>query len=429
VGVSSLRKAVVVAACGNLLEMFDFMVFGYYARAIGTTFFPAGDEYASILLAFMTFGAGFLMRPLGALLLGPYLDRHGRRRGLLLTLTLMGIGTLAIAVTPGYGQMGLTSPLIVLAARLLQGLSAGVEVGGVSVYLAEMAPQSRRGFVVAWQSASQQIAVVAAALTGLVLSSTLSPGALNAWGWRVPFVLGSLLLPFLLLIRRRLEETPQFLQRSRPEPREIYATVLRNAPLLLLGSLVVMMTTVFFYSITAYAPTYGTRVIGLPVTSAMLVTLCGGLTTFVLLPSMGALSDRVGRLPLLFICSIAGMVSAYPALTWLMASPGFGRLLAVELWLALIFGTYNGALVVYLAEIMPVRVRTSGFALAYSLATGLFGGFTPALSTYLIHMTGNPASPGLWLSASAAISCLALLCLEQFRRGRPQEISGVSHVR
>jgi MFS family permease len=410
---------VAVAACGNLLEMFDFMVFGYYAKAIGATFFPAGSEYASLLLAFMTFGAGFLMRPLGALVLGPYLDRHGRRRGLLVTLALMGVGTLAIAVTPGYARLGLASPLIVLAARLLQGLSAGVEVGGVSVYLAEVAPASRRGFVVAWQSASQQVAVVAAALTGLILSAALSPPALNAWGWRVPFVLGSLLLPFLLVIRRELSETPQFLQQVRPSAGEIYTTVLRNLPLVLLGSLVVMMTTVFFYSITAYAPTYGTSVIGLPATAAMLVTLCGGLATFVLLPSMGALADRIGRVPLLLTCAVVGAISAYPALVWLAGSPGFGRLLRVELWLALIFGSYNGALVVYLAEIMPPRVRTSAFALAYSIATGLFGGFTPALSTYLVHATANPASPGLWLSASAAISCLALLCLQRVRRTSP----------
>ena len=163
--------AVIRVASGNFLEMYDFMVFGYYAGAIGRAFFPAGSAFASLMLAFATFGAGFLMRPLGAIVLGTYADRRGRRAGLLLTLALMGVGILLTACTPGYATLGLVAPLLVLLGRLLQGFSAGMELGGVSVYLAEIATPGHRGFYVSWQSASQQVAVMFAALVGLALHS------------------------------------------------------------------------------------------------------------------------------------------------------------------------------------------------------------------------------------------------------------------
>src|SRR5215468_7719841 len=206
--------AVVRVSLGNFLEMYDFMVFGYYAAAIGRAFFSTQNEYASLMLSFMTFGTGYLMRPLGAVLLGAYIDHHGRRKGLLLTLLLMAIGTLSIGIMPGYERIGLFAPLLIVAGRMLQGLSAGVEVGGASVYLAEIATPGRKGFFVAWQSGSQQIAVVFAALLGLVLSSTLRPEQMAGWGWRVPLLIGSMLIPFLLVLRRSLAETDDFKRRK-----------------------------------------------------------------------------------------------------------------------------------------------------------------------------------------------------------------------
>ena len=407
-------KSIFIVSSGNFLEMYDFMVFGYYAKAIGETFFPTSNEFASLLLSLMTFGAGFLMRPVGAVVLGAYIDRHGRRKGLLLTLALMGLGTLSIACMPGYAQIGLVAPFLVLIGRLVQGLSAGVEVGGVSVYLSEIATKGNRGFYVSWQSASQQIAVVFAALIGLVLNAMLPIEQINAWGWRIPFFIGSALIPFLFIIRRLLQETAEFeAQKVRPTASQVFASVGRNLPTIVLGALRAVMTTVFFYMITAYTPTYGSSVLDLSPTSAMLVTLCVGLSNFALLPIMGALSDRVGRQPLLITCALLAIVSGYPALSWLAAQPSFGRLLAVELWLALIYAGYNGAMIVYLTEVMPPRVRTAGFSLAYSLATAIFGGFTPALATYLIAATDNPAMPGAWLSAAATISLLATLLLSR----------------
>src|SRR6202142_2483018 len=216
--------------------MYDFMVFGYYAAAIGRAFFPTRNEYASLMLSLMTFGTGYLMRPLGAIVLGAYIDHHGRRKGLLLTLALMAAGTVSIGCTPGYQTLGLFAPLLVVAGRLVQGLSAGVEIGGVSVYLAEIATPGHKGFFVSWQSGSQQLAVISAAVVGLTLSATLRPEQMAGWGWRVPLLLGSMLIPFLFLLRRSLAETEEFAARKHhPRAGEIWRTVLRHWPLVLLG--------------------------------------------------------------------------------------------------------------------------------------------------------------------------------------------------
>jgi metabolite-proton symporter len=400
--------SVVRVSSGNFLEMYDFMVFGYYATAIGNAFFPSGNPFLSLMLSLMTFGAGFLMRPLGAIVLGAYTDHHGRRAGLMLTLGLMSVGILTIACMPGYATIGLLAPLLVLIGRLLQGFSAGMELGGVSVYLSEIATPGHKGFYVSWQSGSQQVAVMFAALVGVVLSAKLPPEKMLAWGWRVPLLLGCVIIPFLFWLRRSLQETDEFIARKRrPSTPEILRSLTANWRIVVIGIMMVTMTTVSFYMITAYTPTFGNSVLHLANLDSLIVTLCVGASNLFWLPVMGALSDRIGRRPLLFIFTILMLVTAYPAMLWLVAAPSFTRLLTVELWLSFTFGSYNGAMVVFLTEIMPIDVRTSGFSLAYSLATAVFGGFTPAISTYLIHLTGNRAVPGLWLSFAAACGLVA----------------------
>jgi MFS family permease len=361
------------------------------------------------MLTLMTFGAGYLMRPIGALLLGAYVDKHGRRKGLFLTLSLMAIGTLAIAFMPSYSSIGIIAPILILISRLVQGLSAGVEVGGVSVYLAEIAPQRRRGAFVAWQSASQQVAVVFAALLGIMINVMLPAHSVQSWGWRIPFAIGCFLIPFLMFLRSQLEETQAFL--SQPEPpsfSHIFSLVAGNSMLIAKGMLLAAMTTIFFYMITAYTPTFGTNVLHLTAQSSFTVTFLVGLTNFVLLPIMGGVSDRIGRRPLLLIASGIAILTGYPAMHWLVQAPSFGRLLTVEMYFAVVYATYNAAMVVFLTEAMPRRARTVTFSLAYSLATGLLGGFTPAIATMLIHVTGDRAIPGAWLSIGAVISFVAV---------------------
>lgn len=409
--------AIVRVTSGNFLEMYDFMVFGYYSAAIAKAFFPNRSEFAALMLSLATFGAGFLMRPLGALVLGGYTDRHGRRKGLLLTLALMAVGTLSIACTPGYAAIGVAAPVIVLLGRLTQGLSAGAELGGVSVYLAEIAPEGCKGFYVSWQSASQQLAVIAAALLGLVLAERLTPQQMDAWGWRVPLWVGCAVVPFLFVIRNSLEETAPFLARKhRPAMREVLRSLGVSWKVVLVGTLLTAFTTCAFYMVTAYTPTFGSSTLHLSRRSVLVVTLCVGLTNFVLLPVMGRLSDRIGRRPLLLVCTLLAIGTAYPALTWLVHAPSFGRLLTVELWLAAVYASYNGAMVVYLTELMPPAVRSTSFSMAYSLATAIFGGYTPAISTYLIHATGNKAAPGLWLGVAALLALSAALVAPRLGR-------------
>lgn len=397
---------------GNFLEQFDFFLFGFYATAISRAFFPAQNQFASLMATFAAFGAGFLMRPLGAIVLGGYIDRVGRRKGLIVTLGLMAFGTIFIAFVPGYATIGVAAPILVLIGRLLQGFSAGAELGGVSVYLSEMATPGHKGFYTAWQSASQQLSIVLAAALGFGLEQWLAPDTLADWGWRIPFFIGCSIIPFLFILRRSLQETEVFRAQVRhPSLREVYASVTQNFGIVLAGMFMVALTTSTFYLITVYTPTYGRAVLHLTAKDSLLVTLCVAISNFVWLPIGGAISDRVGRKPLLVGASALAIAAAYPALHWLAAEPSFGRMLQVLLFYSFVYGIYNGAMVVALTEVMPLQVRVVGFSLAYSLATAIFGGFTPVISTWLVQQTGDKGSPAWWITFAATCAMISALVL------------------
>ncbi len=412
--------AVLRVTSGNFLEQFDFFLFGFYATYISKVFFPTSSEFASLMLTFAVFGAGFLMRPLGAIFLGAYIDKVGRRKGLIVTLSLMASGTILIACVPGYATIGLLAPLLVLVGRLLQGFSAGAELGGVSVYLAELATPGRKGFYTSWQSASQQVAIIVAAALGFALNSWFPADDLHAWGWRIPFFIGCIIVPFLFLLRRSLQETEAFKTRKHhPTAREVFRSMGENWRTVFAGMLLVAMTTTTFYLITVYTPTFGKSVLKLSTSDSLIVTLCVGVFNFIWLPIGGALSDRIGRKPILIAISVLAIFTAYPSLSWLASAPSFGRMLIVLLWFSFFFGMYNGAMVAALTEVMPVHVRVAGFSLAYSLATAIFGGFTPAVSTFLIEVLHDKAAPGYWLSFAAVCGLVATLSL--YRRGGTAE--------
>jgi MHS family citrate/tricarballylate:H+ symporter-like MFS transporter len=393
---------------GNFLEQFDFFLFGFYATHIAAAFFPASNEFASLMMTFAVFGAGFLMRPLGAVILGAYIDDVGRRKGLIVTLAIMASGTLLIVLVPNYASIGLLAPALVLIGRLLQGFSAGAELGGVSVYLAEMATPGHKGFYASWQSASQQVAIVVAAALGFALNEWLTPSEISDWGWRVPFAIGCMIIPVIFLLRRSLQETEEFAARKhRPTMKQVLATLAANSSIVVFGMLMVAMTTTAFYMITVYAPTFGKTVLQLSTGDALLVTLLTAVSNFIWLPIGGAISDRVGRKPLLLAMSLMTLITAYPALTYLAQSPTFGHMLEVLLWFSFLYGMYNGAMIPALTEIMPVEVRVAGFSLAYSLATALFGGFTPAISTWMIHVTNDKAAPAYWMMFAALCAFVA----------------------
>ncbi len=423
---ASKVAAVLRVTSGNFLEQFDFFLFGFYAADIGKTFFPASSEFASLMLTFAVFGAGFLMRPLGAVVLGAYIDTVGRRKGLIVTLALMASGTLLIACVPGYATIGLLAPLLVLIGRLLQGFSAGAELGGVSVYLAEISTPGNKGFYVSWQSASQQVSIVIAAALGFAVREALSAAEIDAWGWRIPFFVGCLTIPVIFFLRRTLQETDEFRARTHhPRTAEVLRSMVTNWRVVIAGMLMVAMTTTAFYLITVYTPTFGRSVLHLTSRDALIVTFFIGISNFVWLPIGGALSDRIGRKPILVATTIVTILTAYPMMAWLASAASFSRLLEVELVLSALYGLYNGAMVVGLTEVMPVQVRVVGFSLAYSLATALFGGLTPAISTWMIEVTRDKAAPGYWLTVAAICGLVATLILFRKSSVERRATSGV----
>ncbi|MDU6668677.1 MAG: tricarballylate/proton symporter TcuC, partial [Bradyrhizobium sp.] len=402
--INSRIGAILRATSGNFLEQFDFFLFGFYAAAIGKAFFPSTDETASLLNTFGVFWLGALMRPVGAIVLGAYIDKIGRRQGLIVTLGIMAAGTVVIAFCPTYETIGIAAPVIVLLGRLLQGFSAGVELGGVSVYLSEIATPGNRGFYTSFQSSSQQVAIFVASILGYLLSEAMPAATVTAWGWRIPFFVGCLIIPLIFFLRRTLEETPAFLaMKKHPTAREVFASALANWRIVLLGMMIAILTTTTFYFVTVYTPTFGKTVLKLSSADALLVTLLVAVTNFIWNPVGGALSDRIGRKPVLITIATLALLTAYPALSWLVSAPSFGKMLAVEMMFSFYFGMYSGTMLGALVEIVPAHVRTTCFSLAFALAAALFGTFTPFAATWLIEKTGDKASPGFWLMFAAVL--------------------------
>jgi MHS family citrate/tricarballylate:H+ symporter-like MFS transporter len=418
--IKSRFGAILRATSGNFLEQFDFFLFGFYATAIAKAFFPSQNETAALLNTFGVFWLGALMRPIGAIVLGAYIDRIGRRRGLIVTLAIMAVGTVVIAVCPTYATIGVAAPVIVLAGRLLQGFSAGVELGGVSVYLAEISTPGNRGFYTSFQSSSQQVAIFVASILGFVLSELMPAATVADWGWRIPFFVGCLIIPVIFVLRRTLEETPAFLaMKKHPTASEVFASAVANWRIVVLGMMIAVLTTTTFYFVTVYTPTFGRTVLKLTGHDALLVTLLVAVTNFIWNPVGGALSDRIGRKPVLLTIAGLSFVTAYPALHWLVADPTFGKMLAVEMMFSFYFGVYSGTMLGCLVEIVPAHVRTTCFSLAFALAAGLFGTFTPFAATWLIQRTGDKASPGYWLMCAATLGIIAALTV--YRGGKTIE--------
>jgi MHS family citrate/tricarballylate:H+ symporter-like MFS transporter len=414
--------AILRATSGNFLEQFDFFLFGFYAPYIAKAFFPSENETASLLNTFGVFWLGALMRPVGAIVLGAYIDRIGRRKGLIVTLSIMAIGTVTIAICPAYASIGVVAPIIVLIGRLLQGFSAGVELGGVSVYLAEISTPGNRGFYTSFQSSSQQVAIFVAAIIGYVLNQAISGDTIGSLGfevakWRIPFFIGCLIIPFIFFLRRTLEETPEFLSmKKHTSAAEVFRSAAVNWRIVVLGMMVAVLTTTTFYFVTVYTPTFGRNVLKLSSQDALLVTLMVAVTNFFWNPVGGAVSDRIGRKPVLLTIACLSFATAYPALNWLVTAPTFGKLLAVQMMFSFYFGVYSGTMLGALVEVVPKHVRTTCFSLAFALAAGLFGTFTPFASTWLIEHTGDKASPGLWLMCAAALGIFAALTI--YRGGK-----------
>ncbi len=405
-----------IAACaiGNALEFYDFVIYSFFAATIGRLFFPSQDPAVQILLSFATYGVGFFLRPIGGAVIGAHADRHGRKQATLLTILLMALGTAMIGLAPSYQQIGVFGPLIVVFGRLVQGFSAGGEVGASTTLLAEYAPPGRRGFFGSWQLASQGLAVLIAAIMASAVTRTLSPASLESWGWRLPFLLGILIVPIGWWLRGALHETHANASDARLQRvnalSQLFGRYLRQ---LVTGVMLVIGGTAANAVVVLYMSTYAVRQLGLSPASGLFAGVTAGLLTLVMAPVGGALSDRYGRKRIGWIFSAMLVVLIYPSFVILGAHPTLPTLLVVVTCLSAVFAAGSGATIILLAEIFPAQVRASGLSMVYALGVAIFGGFGQFIVTWLIQATGSPLAPAYYVIACSLASMVALATLRE----------------
>jgi MFS family permease len=397
---------------GNALEWYDFTVFGFLTVVIAQLFFPAGNDYASLLLATATFGVAFVMRPIGGIVLGLYADRAGRKAALSLVIALMTLGILLLAIAPPYSAIGIGAPLMIVVGRSLQGFSAGGEFGSSTALLIEAAPFSKRGFYGSWQMASQAAALLLGALVGALITRGLSPEALQSWGWRVPFILGLIIGPIGFYIRRHLADSEAFLLAQKTARRatlgEVFRTHTRDV-LCGLGSVIALTVTI--YVLISYLPTFAVNQLKLPYAQSFYAVIVGNLLLTVLSPLTGAWSDRIGRKGLSLWSLVITLVIIYPLFAWLAAEPSVSKLILVQALLSITLSGYYGPFGALIAELFPANVRSTGLSLAYNIAVMVFGGFGPFVVTWLINTTGSPLAPIYYVMGGLALSIVAVACI------------------
>jgi MHS family proline/betaine transporter-like MFS transporter len=405
------RRAVTAAVLGNVLEWYDFAVYGFLAGIIGKVFFPSGDEVTQLLSAFAVFGVGFVVRPLGGILIGRLGDLKGRKAALILTIMLMAIGTVLIGVVPSYGAIGVLAPAIIVVARLLQGFSAGGEWGGSTSFIVEWAPENRRGLY----GSFQQCSVVAGLLLGsgisALFSTLLAPGEMEAWGWRIPFLLGGIIGPVGIYMRRNVEETPAY----RRAQRQVALVADDAAPLLLAARAFgfTILWTVCFYICLTYLPTWTTKYAGITRPEALWSNTLGLFVLVIAIPLMGHVSDLVGRKRLILAACAALIVLPYPFFAFMLDKPGLAAIMVVQVVFGLVISMYSGAGPAAISEIFPTHRRSTWMTSGYALSVAVFGGFAPYIATWLIDRTGNAISPTWYLIAAAIVSTIVIAQLRE----------------
>jgi MFS transporter, MHS family, proline/betaine transporter len=416
---------IAAAVIGNALEWYDFIIFGFLTVVISRLFFPADSQYASLLLTTATFGVGFFMRPVGGILLGLYADRKGRKAALQLIIGLMTVSIAMIAFAPTYAAIGVAAPMIILLARLLQGLATGGEFASATVYLIESAPAHRRGFYGSWQMVGQGFAVLMGALLGALVTRNLSPEALDSWGWRIPFLFGLVIGPVGFYIRRHLEETDAFLEaRSAPlDKLSLGTTIATHLKDVLVCIGIVTNGTIAFYVILLYIPTFARTQLHLPLDQAFLAQSISLVCMIVLIPFFGALSDQVGRRPIMIASLVLFLGLAYPLFYWVHKNPTVSNLMLMQIVLCSVLGAFYGPMSTALAEQFPTRTRSTGLAVAYNVAVMTFGGFAQFFVTWLIDATGSPIAPAFYVMFGAATGLLAAFFLvDRAREALPAAI-------
>jgi len=404
-------QPIIAGIIGNALEVFDFTSYAYFAVMIGYAFFPTHDPIVSLLLSLATFGVGFISRPLGGIVIGAYADRAGRRPAMMLSFLLMGVGCAALAFTPSYASIGAAAPIIVVAARLVQGFALGGEIGPATAFMLEAAPAGKRGLYGSLQFCSQGFATLASGLLGIVLSSHLSAAALNGWGWRVPFVVGIAILPIGLLLRSSLPETLH--DANEPPASANFAQLMSShGRIILLGLVAISSLTIPFY-VLAYMTTYAITTLHMDTTVSLAATAVLGLCNIVFSPIGGALSDRIGRKPVMIWPRVVLALAAYPLFLSLNIFPTAVTIFAVTAILAILNQTSGAVALVTIAESLPRSARSASLGTVYALAVAIFGGTAQFVVTWLIAKTGDPLAPGWYLAGATAIGVVALAAMRE----------------
>jgi MFS transporter, MHS family, proline/betaine transporter len=406
------RRAILSCAVGNFVELFDFVIFGLFAVQLGANFFPAGNPIVSLLSAFATYGVGFLMRPVGAIMIGAYGDRRGRKAALIVTVGFMATATALTGLIPSYAVIGIWAPILLVLCRLVQGFSTGGEWGGAAAFLVEYAPPGRRGFIGSLQQFSVGLALIAATLSAALLNSVIDKQAMIDWGWRIPFIFGFVLAPVGLYLRTRVLETPAFDRTV--SKHELAATPVRDSFTLYLRPVLAafgisVVGTVGNYIFNIFMPSFATGQLGLPPATAYYSTAFAAVVLTIATPLAGILSDRIGRKPVMLVSALGYAVLGYPLFllpVWLHSAMG---LVIAQTISGLLLAMYAGPICAVLSELFPTRVRYTALSIGYSLAVTIFGGFAPFIATFLIRATGNPVSPSMYVIFGALISAITLI--------------------
>jgi len=424
-------REIAAASVGNALEFYDLLIYGYFAITIAKLFFPTGDELSSLLLSVGTFGLSFVMRPLGAVVLGGYADRVGRKRALTASILLMMVGIGMIAFTPTYATIGLWSPALLILARLVQGFSTGGEFGAATAFMVEHAPASSRGFYASWQASTQGLATVMAAGISALITGYLTPAQVDDGGWRIAFLFGLLIGPVGFYIRRHVSETPEFVaavRSAKTASSPLRALLSGNRVALLLGGGVVAGITGFNYVQKLYMPTFAVKQLHIAASSALGCAVVTGLMLMIFSPVFGMLSDQFGRGRCMLFALALVTLSTWPLFAVLVAYPSVQTLLIIQAIVGILLAAVLAPMPALLAELFPIGTRGSGLAISYNVSVTIFGGFAPLIVTWLIGATGNKMSPSFYVLATALVSLLALWSLRWRARVDRRSTDGIQPI-
>ncbi len=397
-------KQIAAVVLGNALEFYDFLTYSFFAVQIGHSFFPAQGAYSSLLLSELAFGIGFITRPLGGIVIGTMGDRWGRKPAMVLSFTLMGVAIVGLALTPSYRAIGLAAPILAVCFRLLQGFALGGEVGPTTAFLLEAAPPEKRGLYTSLQFATQDFAVLCAGLVGFLLANYLGADALQDWGWRVAFLLGAAVVPFGLIVRRRLPETLRVEQAKRYSIPELRPH-LRTAAI---GFVMLASVTITYYVI-AYLTTFATATLHMPESAAFGATVIAGLCGVCFDTMSGWLSDRIGRKPIMLVAGFLLIVAVVPVFYAMDHFRTTGVLLGATALFCVLQSFFAPPVLIGLTETLPRHIRSGGLAVIYAVAISSVGGATQPVVTKLIEATGNPLSPAWLLLGTLSLGYIGVL--------------------